>query len=384
MSTSDQPETPQLTRKQLRELRNTGVTPVITDPSAPDGGTEPAAAQDAPKHPAPSDDEQHPAPSVPSADAPTAIIAPLPRAAEPVVIPPAPSADASVDLGTAPLTRRQVRQQERIRTASVPVITPELAAVLTQAAPVVQPGPAAAFPVIADVPAESAQPAATRPDDVHAPSFAGPTAPAPALPVEDPAHPLPDHIAAPDEDDLRIFEDEGGPLDPAEARATVSPALGAGLLNGKPAGLPAASFDQLLHRDTATSGSVAGPSTLIVSQSPSGAPLVAPVAATGEVIVTGTWVLPEGMGSTGHAPGTTDGKDLDAALIDGELPTHSSPTPIAASAAVSTAGTPEEIITPPAPEKGNKLMLTLAVTAGVLAVALIGVLVFALSTGVFK
>ncbi|HWT33496.1 MAG TPA: hypothetical protein VN107_07000, partial [Microbacterium sp.] len=80
MSTSDQPETPQLTRKQLRELRNTGVTPVITDPSAPDGGTEPAAAPDAPENPAPGDDGQHPAPSVPSADAPTAIIAPLPRA----------------------------------------------------------------------------------------------------------------------------------------------------------------------------------------------------------------------------------------------------------------------------------------------------------------
>lgn len=379
MSTSDQPESPQLTRKQLRELRNTGVTPVITDPGAPGGGAESDATPATPEQPATRDDDSAPAPSVPSADAPTAIIAPLPRAAEPVVIPPAPMADASVDLGTAPLTRRQVRQQERIRTASVPVITPELAAVLTQSAPVVEPAPA--VQVVTDVLAGTAPEGAA---DVPASSWAGPTAPAPALPVEDPAHPLPDHLAAPDDDDLRIFEDEGGPLDPAEVRATVSPALGAGLLNGQPARLPAASFDQLLHRDTATSGSVAGPSTLIVSQGPSGAPLVAPVAATGELIVTGTWMLPEGMGSTGHAPGTTDGKEVDAALIDGELPTHSSPTPIAASSAVSTAVTPDEIITPPAPEKGNKLMLTLAVTAGVLAVALIGVLVFALVTGVFK
>ncbi len=30
MSTPDQPETPQLTRRQLREMRNTASTPVIT------------------------------------------------------------------------------------------------------------------------------------------------------------------------------------------------------------------------------------------------------------------------------------------------------------------------------------------------------------------
>ncbi|HKT56897.1 MAG TPA: hypothetical protein VJR25_09000, partial [Microbacterium sp.] len=188
MSTPDQPESPQLTRKQLRELRNTGVTPVITDPGTPDGGSAPDAASDAPSTPiapAPTDDEKTPPPAVPSADAPTAIIAPLPRAAEPVIVPPAPIADASVDLGTAPLTRRQARQQERIRTASVPVITPEVAAVLTQAAPVVRP-----VPVIAGVAAAVAADAASGPAaSASAPTWAGPTAPAPALPVEDPAHP---------------------------------------------------------------------------------------------------------------------------------------------------------------------------------------------------
>jgi hypothetical protein len=313
------------------------------------------------------------------------------------VIPPAPVADSSVDLGTAPLTRRQARQQERIRTASVPVITPEIAASVAaphaSAIPVAPPAPTpssttdAPTRIIASVPvAPVSEPVpVTHSAEPFAALFAGPTAPAPALPTEDPSHPLPDHQAAPDEDDLRIFEDEGGPVAADEPRATVNPTLGAGLLAGASASNPVVtSFDQLLQRDTATTGSAAGPSTLIVSQAPSGASLVSPVAATGEVIVTGSWNFPEGMGSTGHAPGTTDGKEVDAALVDGELPTHSSPTPISASAAVSTAVTPDEIITPPAPEKGNKLMLTLAITAGVLAVALIGVLVFALVTGVFK
>ena len=53
---------------------------------------------------------------------------PSPRAAVPAVVHDLPGADASVDLGVSPLTRRQARQQERIRTASVPVITPEVAA----------------------------------------------------------------------------------------------------------------------------------------------------------------------------------------------------------------------------------------------------------------
>ncbi len=51
-----------------------------------------------------------------------------------MLLPAPPAPDRSVDLGVAPLTRRQARQQERIRTASVPVITPELsAAYATQA-----------------------------------------------------------------------------------------------------------------------------------------------------------------------------------------------------------------------------------------------------------
>lgn len=86
------------------------------------------------------------------------------------------------------------------------------------------------------------------------------------------------------------------------------------------------------------------------------------------------------MGSQGHAFGTTDGKDVDAVLIDGELPPSSSPTPIAASSAVSTIKPAGEVIRPPAPEKGNRLMVTLAIIAGGLALAIGVVLVIAFTT----
>ena len=122
MSTPEQPATPALTRKQLRDIRNTGSTPIVT-------GDEPAEAQQAASENAPdSGGEPAPRPEVTDSPAPAHVAAPLPRAAEPVAVHDLPGADASVDLGVQPLTRRQARQQERIRTASVPVITPEVAA----------------------------------------------------------------------------------------------------------------------------------------------------------------------------------------------------------------------------------------------------------------
>ncbi len=105
---------------------------------------------------------------------------------------------------------------------------------------------------------------------------------------------------------------------------------------------------------------------------------------TGEIMITGSFDLPAGLGSVGHAPGTTDGHDADAVLLDGELPPASSPTPIAASAAISTVKQPGEIIRPPAPEKGSKLLLVLVITTGILALGVVVALGLAITTGVFR
>jgi hypothetical protein len=166
-------------------------------------------------------------------------------------------------------------------------------------------------------------------------------------------------------------------------RPVVAPELGAQLLKGEPAEveLPA-SFDQLLTRGSTATGALSMPNALILSQTPDAASLGSPVTATGEVLITGTFSLPDSYGSTGTVPGRADGKDVDAVLVDGELPAASSPTPIAASAAISTIKSADEIIKPPVPEKGSRLMIILAITAGVLAVALAGVLILAITTGV--
>lgn len=328
MSTPDQPDTPQLTRRQLRELRNTASNPIIT----PEEAQESAAA----------------------------VVAPLPRAAEPVVVE-EPPAEHDVDLGSPALTRRAARQQERLRTASVPVVDEEGTAQ----------EPAEPEPVESEH-AGFGQSEARDAADADAAADALADAQAEAPDVEIDTVDTVDTAA-----DAEDAEDE--------PRAVVAPTFGSGLLAGEGVELELpASFDQLLTRGSAATGSLAASNALILSQTPDTGSFTSPIAGTGEVLVTGTYNLPESFGSTGTSRGSSDGKEIDAILVDGELPATSSPTPIAASSAISTIKSAEDIIKPPAPEKGSRLMIALGITAGALALALMGVLIVALFTGAFR
>lgn len=376
MSTPETPESPQLTRRQLRELRNTASNPIITPEEA-----EAAAAP--------------------------AVSAPLPRAAEPVVVAEEPPAAEDVDLDARALTRRAARQQERLRTASVPVVDGEDAAdeavaedtvaetddttdAEAQAAPADQvadeaPDGADGEPqdnapreeTVDDAAHDEAVDSDVATDDADASDLADTES---ADPVEA-AEALAD--AQSEAPDVETFLTGGD--DDEEHRPVVAPTFGSGLLagDGVEIELPA-SFDQLLARGSAATGSLAASNALILSQTPDTGSFSAPVAATGEVLITGTFNLPESFGSTGTSHGSSDGKEIDAVLVDGELPASSSPTPIAASSAISTIKSADDIIKPPAPEKGGKLMLALVITAGALALALTGALIIALVTGVFR
>jgi len=354
MSTSDQDGNRQLTRKQLRELRLTGSTPVISEEEAAN------AAQ------------------------PTPV---LPGDAEPIVIEPAPEStpEAAED---APLTRRQARELERSRTAPVAVVeeeadaadapvTAETATVDAQDEPEVVEEPGVAEkPAVADEP----QPIVSEVPrfDVPASKTSEPAETEPAAETDS---------AEASADDIRPVEepevDAGEPgEEPAPERPMVGAAFGIGVKADESAKHVPSRFDSLLDGDSGGSQHTAT-NALIFTHGPGVGSLSGPVAATGELLITGTYQLPEGLGSRGHALGVADGKDVDAVLIDGELAPASSPTPIAASSAVSTSKPAGEVIRPPAPEKGNKLMLTLAVVAGGLALALATVLIIAFTTNVF-
>lgn len=411
MSTPEKPESPQLTRRQLRELRNTASNTIITPEEA-----EAAAAAAATAAP---------------------VAAPLPRAAEPVVVAEEPAAAEDVDLESRALTRRAARQQERLRTASVPVsdgetdetageasvdeaaaVEDEQATVDASAeatgddaaavedevaveddetpadepaddevvAEVVELEVVDVEPVAADVEADESTDGAAADVDAPVPDVDSDDATEAAEALADAQTESPDveTLLAGDTDEAEAETEEAEDGD-EERRAVVAPTFGSGLLagDGVEIELPA-SFDQLLTRGSAATGSLAASNALILSQTPDTGSFSAPVAATGEVLITGTFNLPESFGSTGTSHGSSDGKEIDAVLVDGELPASSSPTPIAASSAISTIKSADDIIKPPAPEKGGRLMLALVITAGALALALTGALIVALVTGVFR
>lgn len=416
MTTSDQHGQGPLTRKQLREIRLTGSTPVISDEEAvaaqtrePDAVVEKPAAQKKPDVEKPDVEkpvEQAPAaqkaPEQEPAPAPEAPVAAKPASVGEEAAAPAP---ASAD---APLTRRQARDRERVRTASVPVVEPEDA---TPLAPMEPPAPstqtpapqthlqAEQTPIVSAVPEFSA-PATSTDDDIdddEVASAAGASASVGEVPLDTAAEEPQDDVddvddvdaalgldqepALSDTDDVLTDVGDDDEVIAPDERPTVNPAFGASVIDEtqKPF---APSFDELLTVGDSSGSQHTSPSALIFTPSPGEGSLSGPVASTGEILVTGSYALPRGIGSQGHAHGVADGKDVDAVLIDGELPPASSPTPIAASSAVSTIKPAGEVIRPPAPEKGNKLMLILAIVAGGLALALGVVLVVAFTTNV--
>ncbi|GAA5154140.1 hypothetical protein GCM10025768_24860 [Microbacterium pseudoresistens] len=345
MSTPDRPEAAPLTRKQLREARLTGATNVVTPEQVQanlrERNRDVSASRGTPVIEAPI--VEAPVAETPAADAPAPY---TPDRYAPAAEAPASAAQPDPVADAAPrLTRRQAREQERIRTGSLPVF-----------------GARAADETPAEAAAPIALPEAQSPVVPDAPQ-----APAPISPTDGTA--TPESVAS-------------QALDGSAGGSRVRDGFGESLIRDDERNRPLTpSFDSLLSTDS--SGSQSRANALIFQQSPGVPSLSGPVASTGEVLVTGSYELPARLGSHGHGRGT-DGKEVDAVLIDGELPASSSPTPIAASSAISTIKPAGEVIRPPEPEKGNKLMLALTITAGVLAAALVGALIIAMTTGVFS
>lgn len=344
MSTSDGRP---LTRRQLRELRQTGQHPIIpaddlaASAEEDDESEHEVVAPDAPERdedvtevvefeveePAAASEE----PTAPQAEADAGVAeAPLPAE----TTDPHPA-----DNGRPRLTRRQLRELERVRTDALATIP------------------------TADGHDEEPIEATIVTDEV-------PTAVEPIDAQEEPKAP----VEA--EEPPALVREADGP------RATLRPGFGENITIDDVTHSPS-SFDELLTYPHETSGSSSAPSTLILDEIPATAALSAPITATGELLITSSHKLPEGFGSSGAARGTTDGREVDAVLLDGELPLSSSPTPIAASSAVSTSKSPGEVIRPPIPEKNQKLVLTLGITAAGLGIVVVGAVVIAWTTGVF-
>lgn len=141
-------------------------------------------------------------------------------------------------------------------------------------------------------------------------------------------------------------------------------------------------FDDLISaRNAAAANSISTTSALVLPAVPGSSDVGTALDETGEVIITGSIDLPPSFGSMGAPASGIEAHDLDSLIDRAEADQHRSDVaPVSAARAISTNTGATSLITPPKRARANAPVV-LAVTAGVLAVGVIGLL---LSVFVFK
>jgi hypothetical protein len=135
------------------------------------------------------------------------------------------------------------------------------------------------------------------------------------------------------------------------------------------------SFDDLISvRNAAAANSISTTSALVLPTVPGSNDVGTALDETGEVIITGSIDLPASFGSLGAPASGLESGDLDTLLERSEVEqTGSDVAPVSASRAISTNTSSTSLITPPKRARANAPVV-LAVTAGVLAVGVVGLL----------
>jgi hypothetical protein len=144
-----------------------------------------------------------------------------------------------------------------------------------------------------------------------------------------------------------------------------------------------ASFDDLISSRTVGSTNSSQTSALVLPAVPSSMDMGTALDETGEVIITGSIDLPSSMGSNGAPSAGIESKDLDALLEIGETEQSGDDVaPVSASRAVSTGASNNALVAPPKRGRVN-VPVVLAITAGVLAIGVVGLLLAAFVFRIF-
>ena len=144
-----------------------------------------------------------------------------------------------------------------------------------------------------------------------------------------------------------------------------------------------ASFDDLISSRTVGSTNSSQTSALVLPAVPSSMDMGTALDETGEVIITGSIDLPSSMGASGAPAAGIESKDLDALLDIGETEQSGDDVaPVSASRAVSTGASNNALVAPPKRGRVN-VPVVLAITAGVLAIGVVGLLLAAFVFRIF-
>ncbi|NQX33488.1 hypothetical protein [Herbiconiux sp. VKM Ac-2851] len=135
------------------------------------------------------------------------------------------------------------------------------------------------------------------------------------------------------------------------------------------------SFDDLISlRNNAATNSISTTSALVLPTVPGSGDVGTALDETGEVIITGSIDLPKSFGSLGAPATGLESNDLDTLLERSEVEQSGSDVaPVSASRAISTNTSSTSLIAPPKRARANAPVV-LAITAGVLAVGVVGLL----------
>jgi hypothetical protein len=144
------------------------------------------------------------------------------------------------------------------------------------------------------------------------------------------------------------------------------------------------SFDDLISARPVGANNAYATSALVLPAVPSSMDIGSALDETGEVIITGSINLPPSMGANGAPAEGIESSELDALLdfheyenLDGDV------APVSASRAVSTTGgSSGTMVTPPKRGRAN-VPVILAITAGVLAIGVVGLLLAAFVFRIF-
>ncbi|MGK0715950.1 hypothetical protein ACR5KS_07775 [Leucobacter sp. W1153] len=178
---------------------------------------------------------------------------------------------------------------------------------------------------------------------------------------------------APLDDGISVFDD------PA--------ARGASGARSEADGTDNAGFDDIISRAVAQEGAASASSTsaLILPNMPEGGQLAGRIGETGELYITGSIELPRSLGETGGHAGLLDSVEADPLdeLGFAERPASDGGiAPVSAARAVSARATLGPVVTESQKEK-SKLPVVLIATGGGLVVAVVALLVWGATSGMF-